>query len=66
MPYTRNTDLPPSIKDHLPARAQTIFRRAFNAAHIQYGNEEQAFKVAWAAVKKQYAKNNDGKWVKKS
>lgn len=65
MPYTANADLPDSVKDNLPEHAQTIFRKAFNAAHKEYGNEEQAFKVAWAAVKHEYKKNADGKWVKK-
>lgn len=37
----------------------------YNNAHEEYGNEEQAFKVAWFAVKKEYEKNNEGNWVKK-
>jgi len=65
MPYKRNSDLPSSIQDHLPQHAQTIFRKTFNSAHQQYGNEERAFKVAWAAVKKQYEKNEQGTWIKK-
>jgi len=65
MPYTQNSELPASIQQHLPDHAQTIFRNAFNNAHKQYGNEEQAFKVAWAAVKHEYEKNAEGKWVKK-
>lgn len=65
MPYKSNSDLPSSVADHLPEHAQTIFRKAFNSAHEQYGEEERAFKVAWAAVKKEYEKNDDGKWVKK-
>lgn len=66
MPYKNNKDLPSQVQDHLPEHAQTIFRKAFNSAHEEYGTEEQAFKVAWAAVKKEYAKNEKGKWVKKS
>lgn len=65
MPYKTNDDLPPSVATHLPEHAQTIFRKAFNNAHEQYGNDEQAFKVAWAAVKHEYEKNAEGKWVKK-
>ncbi len=64
MPYHDNSDLPDSIKNHLPEHAQTIFRKAFNNALIQYGNEEQAFKVAWGAVKKEYEKDAQGQWVK--
>ncbi len=66
MPYKNNADLPKSVTDHLTQEhAQTMFRKAFNNAHKEYGNEEQAFKVAWAVVKKEYEKNEDGKWVKK-
>ena len=65
MPYFSNGDLPKSISDHLPEKAQTIFRKVFNNALVQYGNEEQAFKVAWSAVKKQYEKSEDGSWTKK-
>jgi cation transport regulator len=52
MPYKTNSDLPKSITDHLPQHAQTIFLKVFNSAHEQYQNEDTAFKVAWAAVKK--------------
>jgi cation transport regulator len=65
MPYNSNNDLPASIRDHLPEHAQTMFREAFNNAHKQYGTEEQAFKVAWSAVKQKYEKNSEGKWVEK-
>ena len=65
MPYQSNEDLPKSITDHLPDHAQLIFRKAFNSAYEQYGTEEQAFKVAWAAVKKVYEKNAYGLWVEK-
>ena len=65
MPYLSNQDLPKSITDHLPEQAQTIFRKVFNHAYEEYGTEEQAFKVAWAAVKKEYEKNDQGAWVKK-
>jgi len=74
MPYSSNSDLPESIKDHLPAAAQNIYREAFNHAWKQYepaskrqagaSREETAHKVAWAAVKKSYHKGSDGKWVK--
>jgi cation transport regulator len=61
MPYARNEDLPPSVRDHLPPHAQDIFRAAFNSAHDEYRDdprgEEIAFRVAWAAVKKKYEKS---------
>jgi cation transport regulator len=65
MPYDRNEDLPKSITEHLPEHGQSIFRKVFNSAYEQYGVEELAFKVAWAAVKKEYEKNEQGKWVAK-
>ena len=65
MPYKTNSDLPDTVKDHLPEHAQTIFRKTFNSAHEQYGDDQQAFKVAWAAVKREYEKGAGDKWVKK-
>jgi cation transport regulator len=60
MPYASHFDLPPSVRDHLPDHAQEIFRAAFNNAYAEHaGNphgEETAFRIAWAAVKKQYEK----------
>jgi cation transport regulator len=70
MPYAANDDLPPSIRNHLPAHAQDIFREAFNHAWATYAArepervEEIAHRVAWAAVKKRYEKiGND--WVER-
>lgn len=77
MPYKNNADLPESVRDNLPEHAQTIFREAFNNAHEQYkdpkkrenpdeSSETVAMKVAWAAVKHEYVKNEKtGKWEKK-
>jgi cation transport regulator len=68
MPYATNDDLPPSIRNHLPERAQDIFREAFNHAWQTYEArepdrvEEIAHRVAWAAVKKRYRKAGD-LWV---
>ena len=65
MPYASNADLPPSIRHNLPPHAQDIFRSAFNAAWDSYGEseparrEEIAHRVAWAAVKRRYAKVGD-------
>ncbi|HYP57714.1 MAG TPA: ChaB family protein, partial [Beijerinckia sp.] len=48
------------------AHAQDIFREAFNSAFDEYHSdrrqEEIAFRVAWAAVKKQYHKAGS-RWV---
>ena len=68
MPYTSNQDLPRSVRAHLPAHAQDIFRSAFNAAWRTYGGTDPAHiegiahRVAWAAVKKRYRKLGDT-WV---
>jgi cation transport regulator len=60
MPYAINEDLPPSVRDHLPSHAQDIFRAAFNSAYDDHRGdprqEEAAFRIAWAAVKKHYHK----------
>jgi cation transport regulator len=62
--------------DQLPEHAQHIFKKAHASAIKEYQNpdkrrggkkesaEEVAHKIAWAAVKKEYTKEDD-KWVKK-
>ena len=63
MPYRVNADLPPSVRDHLPERAQDIFREAFNDAFDRYqGDDARAFRIGWAAVKRSYEKV-DGVWM---
>lgn len=63
MPYATNENLPASVRGHLPPPAQDIFREAFNRAFERY-DEATAFRVAWAAVKRRYAKI-DGEWVRR-
>lgn len=73
MPYSTNAELPDSVRDNVPEHAQDIYREAFNSAYNQYdqpeerrgdaSREEVAHKVAWAAVKKVYHKNENGDWV---
>ncbi len=65
MPYQQLDDLPESVKNHLPKHAQEIFRAAFNNAIEEYGEEEQAFRAAWSAVKRDYEKGEDGDWHRK-
>ncbi len=66
MPYASNEDLPLSVRNHLPQHAQDIFRATFNSAYqVHHGDpreEEIAFRIAWAAVKKSYDKVGD-KWL---
>lgn len=65
MPYDRNADLPEDVRNVLPDAAQTIYRKAHNAAMKTYnGDESKAAAVAWAAVKNAgYSKSASGKWT---
>jgi cation transport regulator len=75
MPYKNTGDLPENARQNLPEGVRAIFKEAYNSAWEQYrdeakrkddsGREETANKVAWAAVKKKYKKNEKGDWVKK-
>lgn len=57
MPYATNADLQPGLREHLPEHAQDIYREAFNHAWAEYGGDEStAHRVAWAAVKRRYAR----------
>jgi len=73
MPYGTVNDLPASVKDNLPEHAQEIYVKAFNNAWSKYkdadkrsrgsSQEETAHRVAWAAVKKVYKKDQKtGRW----
>jgi len=66
MPYSENADLPPSVRNHLPEHAQSIYRAAFNHAYRAHAGEadreRRAHMIAWAAVKRGYAKVGDD-WV---
>ena len=69
MPYVTTSDLPSAAR-RLPPHAQEIFLSAFNSAWQSYADrdaqeqEEIAFRVAWAAVKKRYRKQGE-RWVPK-
>lgn len=69
MPYRSNQDLPPSLQRALPEHAQDIYRQAFNHAFAAHAGsarqEEAAHRIAWAAVKRTYAKVG-GVWVRRS
>jgi cation transport regulator len=68
MPYNTVSELPESVRDNLPKHAQEIYQAAYNSAWTEYHHdEERAHRVAWAAVKKSYQKNEKtGRWVAKS
>lgn len=71
MPYTSNEDLPDQIKDNLPVKGQTLFRKVFNNAWEQYKHlkenvrEARCFSTAWSVIKKHFSKNESGKWTAK-
>jgi cation transport regulator len=67
MPYQQLSDLPDSVREHLPEHAQEISQAAFNSAWDEYNHEEErAHRVAWAAVKNDYEKDEEtGQWHRK-
>jgi cation transport regulator len=76
MPYEKLSDLPDSVRNNLPKEAQEIYKEAYNSAWEQYqdpadrrgdaSREETAHKVAWAAVKNKYEKDEQsGQWHEK-
>ena len=73
MPYNTLDDLPGSVREHLPRHAQEIYRAAYKSAWDEYktpqdrrddeSRKEAAHRVAWAAVKHQYEKDEaSGQW----
>jgi cation transport regulator len=76
MPYKTSAELPESVREHLPEHAQEVYRTAYNSAWDEYGDpkkrrgnesqDEAAHKVAWAAVKHEYVKDErTGDWKPK-
>jgi cation transport regulator len=67
MPYISNEALPAPLRRHLPPKAQSVYREAFNHAwtthELNRRCEEIAHRVAWAAVKRHWHKGADGNWV---
>jgi cation transport regulator len=67
--------VPANLKEKLPKHAQEIYKEAYDSAYEQYkdpkkrrgsaSHEATANRVAWSAVKKAYAKGDDGKWHRK-
>jgi cation transport regulator len=66
MPYHANSDLPASVRKHLPEHAQDIYRQAFNHAYVAHAGdadrEQRAHMIAWAAVKRGYVRKGE-MWV---
>ena len=67
MPYSKLSELPESVREHLPHHAQEIYQAAYNNAWDEYGHDEaRAHRVAWGAVKKKYEKDEfSGVWKEK-
>jgi cation transport regulator len=63
MPYRANSELPPTLRKHLPDHAQDIYRETFNHAWADHAGEERqeeaAHRIAWSAVKRSYIKVGD-------
>ena len=66
MPYQDISELPDSVRKHLPQHAQEIYRAAFNGAWAEYSHDEgRAHQVAWVIVKHKYQKDKkSGQWKK--
>lgn len=73
MPYNSIGDLPDTVQNVLPKHAQEIYMSSYNNAHKEYylkknrrdpedDLESICHKVAWAAVKQKYHKNDNGDW----
>lgn len=72
MPFSTTRQLPESVRNVLPGHAQEIYRATFNSAWDGYAapedrrdddsREEVSHKVAWAAVKRSYGKDSNGRW----
>jgi cation transport regulator len=63
MLYRSNRDLPTLVRNHLPPRAQDIYREAFNNAFASHSGsqnrEENSHRIAWATVKRLYVRSDD-------
>jgi cation transport regulator ChaB len=60
---TKNEDLPDTLK-RSPRKAREIYAKALDSAHEQYDSEEQAHRVAFAALKHSFEKVGD-RWEAK-
>jgi cation transport regulator len=72
VPYRHLKELPAPVRDQVPRPAQLAWLEAFNSAWDHYidpdggsvaaTREEAARRVAWAAVKRNYARDEQGRW----
>jgi cation transport regulator len=54
MPYRSVSELPESVRSHLPAKAQRMFMHIVNTQEERGLSTERAFASAWAQVKQHY------------
>lgn len=76
MMYKNLRGLPKGVRNNLPITAQKIYLDTYNSAWKTYGaperrrggasREEVSHRVAWAAVKREYTKDQrTGRWKRK-
>jgi cation transport regulator len=60
MPFRSNSELPETVRRHLPRPAQDVYRAAYNHAYAARLGDPQRVKsarrVAWKAVKHSFVK----------
>jgi cation transport regulator len=78
MHYDSESDLPDTVRNQLPADAQTVFRTAYNAAWETYseepidpdvpkpGRHETAQQEAWNSVRALFERQENGEWRHRS
>lgn len=67
MPWMRNEDLPPAVRNVLPTEAQTLFRQVVNSELAKGLPEDKAIAAAWSACEQAgWHKGAGGKWVKEA
>lgn len=65
MPWSSNAELPDGVKNSLPEKAQSMFRKVANSVLADGGSDESAMKQAWGAVKQHYRQDGET-WVAKA
>jgi cation transport regulator len=70
MPYKTASSLPESVRNVLPLNAQKIYMEVYNHAWQNYASpgkrRDAAARVAWAAVKRKFKKDEKtGQWKDK-
>jgi len=63
--YNSNNELPESIKNNLPLKAQSIWREIFNNAYKEYRDDKKSCEVAWSGLEKAGWEKENDRWVEK-